>query len=370
VVAAMLRVLRCAVLLLVLLAGGEAPASASLPDGAFLYLVTPGSLSVYQIGSWTLVSQSALPFSDTVRGTDFDVSRGALYISHGGNGGKQGPGSLMRYDVVNGEVVWDVHYTFGTDQFSYCNGRIYLPVGSASSKTTTTWEVIDADTGAVLSSISGGSRPHNTICHGGNVYMGGEGSSSLYTSGTTAPTVGPGPHVGVRPFTVNAADTRAYITWSRYRGFSVGSLVTGQILANESFGAPPANAGPGAPLSHGITLSPDGTELYVLDKTAQTVQVWTPGDTPLWLATIPLRTPIKGAYTNCAYSCTREGWLLHSYDGRYVFVGDSGDVIDTLTRQVVANIAELRNTRHGFLEIDWAGGAPTATTTHFGISHQ
>src|SRR2546429_5293517 len=31
----------------------------------------------------------------------------------------------------------------------------------------------------------------------------------------------------------------------------------------------------------------------------------------------------------CAYDCLGDGWLHHSLDGRYVFVGDSGDVIDT-----------------------------------------
>jgi YVTN family beta-propeller protein len=302
-----------------------------------------------------------------VRGIDMDVGRDALYIAHGGNGGSHGTGSLMRYDLTTGQVVWDHPYPFGIDQFAYYNGVIYMPTGSHSSSTDTTWEVLDADTGDVLSQISGGSRPHNTICHGSNVYMGGEGATALYTAGATAATVGPGPTRGVRPFTVNATDSRAYITWSYYRGFSVGDLTTGQILANVSFGPVPSTFKKGDTASHGISLSPDGTELYVLDKPAQQVEVWTASDSPTQLAVINLQTPIKGHYTLCAYSCGRDGWLLHSLDGRYVFVGDSGDVIDTQTRQVVTNIPPLRNTRHGFLEVDWAGGVPVATTTHFGV---
>lgn len=366
----MRRLLVCVVYLVMFASCGSQAALGSSPDGALLYVVTPGSLFVYQIGTWNLVSQSTLPFTDTVRGVDMDVSHNALYISHGGNGGKNGTGSLLRYDVTAGQVVWDTAYAFGIDQFAYCNGKIYMPVGSSSSAATKTWQVLDADTGAVLSQMSGGARPHNTICHGGNVYMGGENSTSLYTSGTTSPTVGPGPTTGVRPFTVNASDTRAYITWSYYRGFSVGDLTTGQILTNINFGPVPVHAAKGSTWSHGISLSPDGTEVYVLDKLAQQVKVWTAADVPAPLAAISLRTPVKGSYTTCAYSCAREGWLLHSLDGRYVFVGDSGDVIDTQTRQVVTNIPPLRDTRHGFLEIDWAGGVPVATTTHYGVGRQ
>ena len=150
----------------------------------------------------------------------------------------------------------------------------------------------------------------------------------------------------------------------------IATLPRQQRLDRCHDGAPPSNAGPGAPLWHGVSLSPNGAEVYVLDKTAQTVQVWTADDAPIWLATIPLRTSIKGAYTNCAYSCTRVGWPRHSYDGRYVFVGDSGDVIDTQMRQITTNIAAMRNTRHNFLKIDWAGGVPTATTTHFSMGRQ
>lgn len=88
---------------------------------------------------------------------------------------------------------------------------------------------------------------------------------------------GPSAAPGVRPFTVDAADSRVYLTWTRYRG------------------------------------------------------------------------------------------LLHSLDGRYVFVGDSGDVIDTSTRAVITQIPDLHNSRHGYLELDWSGGQPIATTTHFGV---
>jgi hypothetical protein len=57
----------------------------------------------------------------------------------------------------------------------------------------------------------------------------------------------------------------------------------------------------------------------------------------------------------------KDGWLLHSRDGRFVYVGDAGDVISTATRQIVAHLTPLANT-HTYLEIDWQNGVPTFTT--------
>src|SRR4029077_15683361 len=55
-------------------------------------------------------------------------------------------------------------------------------------------------------------------------------------------------------------------------------------------------------------------------------------------------------------------------DGRFVVVGDSGDVIETATRRSVANLEPLYNSRV-FLEIDWSNGLPVATSTRSGMGY-
>jgi hypothetical protein len=75
-----------------------------------------------------------------------------------------------------------------------------------------------------------------------------------------------------------------------------------------------------------------------------------------------------GTQVGCSYDCLREGWLQHSLDGRYVFVGDSGDVIDTSSRKSVANLTGLVNSRVE-LEIDWSGGLPIATSSRSGLGY-
>jgi DNA-binding beta-propeller fold protein YncE len=174
--------------------------------------------------------------------------------------------------------------------------------------------------------------------------------------------------MGVRPFTINAAETRAYVQWTHFRGYSIGDIQTGAIVKSVSFGPPPA--GFPTAVTHGISLSPDGSEIYVIDTPTNQVRVYDSSDNPSLKAAIPLAHHIfPGKESPCAHGCEKSGWLLHTRDGKYVIVGDSGDVIDTSTRKVVHNIAPVANNRHGFLEIDWANGAVVGTTTHFGLGY-
>jgi hypothetical protein len=77
---------------------------------------------------------------------------------------------------------------------------------------------------------------------------------------------------------------------------------------------------------------------------------------------------LGGRESPCAYDCAQDGWVQHSLDGRFVYVGDSGEVIDTATRKVLTILTTLANTRKS-LEIDWAGGVPVATSGRNGQGH-
>jgi len=351
-----------------------AVAHASEFDGPIIYVPNgDGVLHAYQEGTWTEVGSWQMPFTGPIRGSDADASGGFLYVAYGGDGGEHGTGSLIKWNLRTDSTVWNRSYPFGVDQFANCDGRIYMPVGEAETGGVKIWKILDAGTGDIVGSLTAGTRPHNTICHNGTVYMGPRGSRYLFTARTTgsritARKIGPSPSAynGTRPFTVNAADTRAWITWTRFRGFSIANSRTGQILATRNFGPVPSSFKGNAP-SHGISLAPDGSEVYVLDASVGQVQVYSGSDDPQFLATVPLAHTYTGMVAPCFYDCVKEGWLLHSGDGRYVFAGEAGDVIDTQTRAVVATLPALTNDRHGFIEVNWSDGAPAATTSHFGI---
>src|SRR3954454_17814233 len=262
--------------------------ASGLADGAYLYVAQGSALHVYQFGTWDEVATVPLPsLSDGVRGMAMDPSTGALFIAHGGDGGENGNGRLLKWDVANGTTSWDRPYPFGVDQLAACDGRVYMPTGEAAPGST--WEVLSGDDGSVLSTLNGGSHPHNTICDSGHVFMGGRRTRYLIAKALPTGTrvkVGPSPSAktGVRPFTVNADDTRAYITRTKYRGFSVANLTTGAILASENFGPIPSGFRPTSP-SHGISLTPDGPESCGMDLPVQKVQVATGVQVPNPLAT-------------------------------------------------------------------------------------
>src|SRR5205085_9385289 len=122
---------------------------------------------------------------------------------------------------------------------------------------------------------------------------------------------------------------------------------------------------------HGISLSPDERELWVIDW-PDYVHVFDVAGTharvPVQVADLALSPSLDHAEAPCLYDCLADGWLQHSRDGRFVYVGDQGDVIDTATRQVVTNLDSLYNSRK-MLEIDWQNGLPIFTTSRQGVGY-
>jgi hypothetical protein len=118
--------------------------------------------------------------------------------------------------------------------------------------------------------------------------------------------------------------------------------------------------GPNPP-SHGLSLAPDRPELWILDAPNSAVHVFDvsalPRGRPRALEDIRLSKPLSGDENPCSHNCGRIGFLRHSADGRFVYVGDSGDVIDAQTRERVANVEPLHNSRV-FFEVDFVAGRP------------
>ena len=231
-------------------------------------------------------------------------------------------------------------------------------------------------TGSIFTAT--GNAAHNTVVSldGKYVYLGALNSTYLYMVSTATNTIVKkiGPLTpGVRPFTINGSQTLAYTTATGFLGFDVSSITTGKLLYHvpiKGFASSTA-----AEVSHGITLSPDEKELYVIDTANSYAHVFNvsnvPVSAPVQVADIPLRKMSGSgvpAETPCSYDCTHEGWILHSLDGRFVYVGDSGDVIDTATRKVVTNLEPLFNTRK-YLEIDFSNGNAVATSSRHGLGY-
>jgi len=180
-------------------------------------------------------------------------------------------------------------------------------------------------------------------------------SSGRVQLGTEAPPL-PSDTVDVR----DPAGGVEYVTRRGELGFRVLSLTTHRLLHAVSFEGFTWNPrfGPDPP-DHGLSLAPDRPELWVIDAPNSVVHVFdVSGTTPKPVKDIRLTKPLSGDENPCATKrCGRLGWLQHSADGRFVYVGDAGDVIDTTKREEIANLEALHQSRL-LVEVDWADGKP------------
>jgi DNA-binding beta-propeller fold protein YncE len=343
------------------------------------YVFNDGPVEVYDIDHpFRLVETFSLPGTTRgVRGVAVSPSTDMMFVSFGGDGGGNGDGSVLAYNLVTKEVAWSVNLNSGIDSGAVSNdGKLlYMPCGELCS--TGTWNVMDTSTGAVVGTIvPKGTGPHDGVMSAdGKVLLLGNRNypyASLYNTATKSLQPQIGPLIGgVRPLTIDGTDHEIFTTATGFDGFQVSSSEVNSVLYTESFGPIPPLF-PFSTASHGISLSPDSSEVYVIDAVHKEVQAWDVHGVRLHLApklvaAIPVNG-LTGTEAGCAYDCGRDGWLQHTLDGRYVFVGDSGAVIETATHTVVANLANLLNTRK-MIEIDWSNGVPIASSGRTGVGH-
>jgi DNA-binding beta-propeller fold protein YncE len=112
-------------------------------------------------------------------------------------------------------------------------------------------------------------------------------------------------------------------------GFEVGDLRTGKMLHRvevQGFRQGPVKRH-GCP-SHGVGLTPDESEIWVVDSANSSVHVFDATVMPpKQSASIRLRD--------------QPGWITFSLDGKYAYPS-TGDIIDTKTRTIVATLSDER----------------------------
>ena len=335
----------------------------------FEYVASSGALYVYSIDHGnSLAKRISLPeIGSSIHGMVASPRTKRLYISYG----EQRPpgGALLAFDLRRGRTLWHRTYPFGIDSMAISrNGRwIYMPAGEQT--TDGRWRIIAASDGRPTArAIAGPAGAHNTIIgpDGKYLYLGGVDYPYLEVASTATQQVvrkvGPLNPPGVRPFTINGSQTLVFTTSRSFLGFQVSSLVTGNVL--HTVPVPGFSFNPktfGRTPDHGISLSPDERELYLIDTPNGYVHVFD-------VSGLPQSAPRLVASIRLKHAPPNDGWLQHSRNGRYVYVGRSGDVIDTRTHRIVDYLPPLGATAD-FLEIDWRHGKPVATTSRYGMGY-
>ncbi len=272
------------------------------------------------------------------------------------------PETLSSVDLVTGKTDWEKELPQGCDRLAATpNGKtLFVP-----SFEKDIWNVVDAASGKVTADIETKSGSHNTICglDGSKVYLAGLKSPLLFVADTKTNKVIDkiGPFAAsIRPFTINGNQSLCFVNVNELLGFEIGDLKTGKKLhrvevPNVKQGAVKRHGCP----SHGIGLTPDEKELWVVDGFNEQVHVFdTTVMPPKYAASVKLRE--------------QPGWVTFSLDGKYAYPS-TGEVIDTATKKIVATLADEKDGpvhSEKMVEIHFKDGMPVATGDQFGLGRK
>ena len=374
------RIIALIVLLVltVLLSAGPADApvtrSGKLVDGTerLLYVADKSGLSVYDINdSHRLLRKVEVPDTANYTGISASPQLGKLYLA------SNLKDELVCIDLLTEKIAWRRNYSDGyaDSQAMTPDGKtIYLPLRDGES-----WWVIDAATGDVKAKIPvtrgknyapddqpiGGVGPHNTWMNpdGTRVYLEVLTVPYVFIDDTrTNKVIGKvGPFSkGIRPFTVTDDEKYVFANVDWLLGFEVGEVRKdgkwgGKMLHRveaktpqsrlEQLPNPPARKPHSTP-SHGINITPDQKEVWVVDGVYGYLYVYDVTQMPpKHIADIPLfQDPSEQPHP---------GWISFSLDGKYAYP-DGGAVIDARTKKVVARIP----TSEKLIEIQFRDGKP------------
>ncbi len=131
----------------------------------------------------------------------------------------------------------------------------------------------------------------------------------------------------MRPYTINRAESLAFTTATGFLGFEVSDINTGKLLYTvpiKGFTAPASASAPG----HGISLSPDEREVYVIDSSNSYAHVFDvsglPATAPRQVADIAL-TSMAGQEAPCIYDAVRPfHWPAYSVTDLFQRRGGTG----------------------------------------------
>src|SRR5581483_9436172 len=121
------------------------------------YVFPSNAIDVYDMDNgMRLVKTISLPAAATdIRGAVASPTTHTLYVSYGGDGGPNGSGSMLAYNLTTDAIIWNKTYSEGVDSMAITpDGKtIYMPTGEAASGDT--WNIVDAATGNVTGAIHG-----------------------------------------------------------------------------------------------------------------------------------------------------------------------------------------------------------------------
>ena len=276
-------------------------------------------------------------------------------------------GRLAAFDLGNDQKVWENTYG-GT----CCERPEVTPDGKTlvvGSDLKDFWYVIDAQSGTLKGKIQ---APKSMFAH--NMALSADGNTVFMAPNGVTMTVGDVPSMKaiktitfsdhVRPFVINHDATRVYANLNNLLGFEIADVKTGEVIKRIEAPAEMWKPqwgdlskhffGHGCP-SHGIALTPDESEIWVVDNINYGVLVYdNTGEWPVLKMTFP--------------TTASADWITMGLDGQYAFLS-SADVVDVKRKKIVAQMKdEYGKPMHSekYLEMTFSNGKLVRTVSQFG----
>jgi DNA-binding beta-propeller fold protein YncE len=301
-----------------------------------------------------------------IRGITASAATQTLYISHYGRYKDLRPGGplsgyVLALDMATDRVLWNRSFPSSVDRGAVTpDGRtLFMPSGELAR--TPYFYTIDAATGEEQPAqrITVAPYTHNTVItlDGSRVFMTAFGAFSNANfepyihiadtrTGEVIKKVGPfAAHL--RPITINGAATLVFANVNNLIGFQVGDVMSGKVLYTAR--APvekDAKPGHKADVSHGISITADETEVWVVDQVNSGVHVFDvrglPESPPVWKQYIDTHDgreqDAQGRYLYGETGIVGQpGWIMSSIDGKTLYP-ETGEIIDVAAKQVIGNL--------------------------------
>ena len=329
-----------------------------------LYVTDKTGISVYDIDNGhKFLRKIDIPDSGDYKGIAASAALGKLYVT------SYKKDELICLDLTTDAVLWRKN-----DLGKYADSMVLTPDGKTMYlpfRDEIFWRALNAEDGSIRATIDtergkqyavdpiADIGPHNTWINLNDkrVYMEVLTVPYLYIADrATNRVIGKvGPFsAGLRPFAVTENDKYVFANVDRLLGFEVaeakpGGKVVYRVEAHtpverlKQIPNPPEHK-PHSTASHGLNLTPNQKEVWIVDGVYGYVYVYD-----------VTRMPPKQTASIALFRDPKEqphpGWITFSIDGRYAYP-DGGVVIDTATKKVAAWIP----TSEKLIEVDFENG--------------
>jgi len=345
---------------IVVIALGEAPTK------RYLYMSTPdASQKEGRSGSGILifdidnghkfVRRINVPiFEEGIRGFTGNLKTHAVYYSTSNR-------RVGAFDLEKDKVVWEKTYEVGADRSSITldGKKLYVPSGWWDKAEDGGLLVVNGKNGDLIKRIRVGPQAHNSFVSldGRLVYLGTQTMLTVFDTANEkivqqVKDVG---EYGIFPYTVNSANTIAYVCLGKTVGFDIVDLKAGKVLHRVI-----ASNEPIRHRTHGVGLTPDETELWISDQEGQKLFIFDATRMP----------PAPKGHVQL--SIAGHGWVTFSLDGKYAY-SHAPDIFDAKTKQHVGAFADEKGNPFAsskFIEVHFRGDKVVQIGNEFGLGRK